>query len=275
MTDQPTLMLNDGRAMPQLGLGLWRTPDSQAGPVVGMALEAGYRLVDTAALYRNETGVGQGLRSTGIPRSQVFVTTKLWNDGHGTDAPAAALDASLTRLELNAVDLYLIHWPIPNQGRHLEIWRALIALRESGKARSIGVSNFTAAQLTQLIEETGVVPSVNQVELHPRFQQRELRAFHERHGIVTQSWSPLGQGTLLDHPALAEIARKHERTPAQIVIRWHLDLGLGVIPKSVTPHRIRENIAVFDFRLDEADQAAIAGLDDPHGRLGPHPDDFN
>ncbi|ASG20933.1 aldo/keto reductase [Nitrospirillum viridazoti] len=275
MDSQPTLTLNDGRVMPQLGLGVWQTPDSLAAPVVGAALEAGYRLVDTAAIYGNEAGVGRGLRSTGITARSLFVTTKLWNDSHGTEAPVAALDHSLSRLGLPAVDLYLIHWPTPARARYVETWRALIALRETGKARSIGVSNFTTPQLAQLIEETGVVPAVNQIELHPRFQQRELRAFHEEHGIVTQSWSPLGQGKLLDHPVLVEIARKHERTAAQIVIRWHLDLGLGVIPKSATPHRIRENIAVFDFRLDEADKARIAGLDDPRGRLGPHPDDFN
>ncbi|WP_416211119.1 aldo/keto reductase [Nitrospirillum sp. BR 11828] len=241
----------------------------------GDAVEAGYRLVDTASIYRNEGGVGRGLRSTGIPISRIFITTKLWNDSHGSDAPALSLDHSLGRLGLPAVDLFLIHWPTPARGRYVETWRALIALRKTGKARSIGVSNFTAPQLARLIDDTGVVPAVNQIELHPRFQQRELRAFHETHGIVTQSWSPLGQGTLLDHPVLTEIARKHDRTVAQIIIRWHLDLGLGVIPKSATPHRIRENIAVFDFRLDEADRARIAGLDDPRGRLGPHPDDFN
>ncbi|MEE3627073.1 aldo/keto reductase [Nitrospirillum sp. BR 11752] len=275
MAEQPTLTLNDGRVMPQLGLGVWQTMDSQAAPVVATAVEAGYRLVDTASIYRNEGGVGRGLRSTGIPASRIFITTKLWNDSHGSEAPALSLDHSLGRLGLPAVDLYLIHWPTPARGRYTETWRALIALRATGKARSIGVSNFTAPQLARLIDNTGVVPAVNQIELHPRFQQRELRAFHEAHGIITQSWSPLGQGTLLDHPVLTEIARKHERTVAQIVIRWHLDLGLGVIPKSATPHRIRENIAVFDFRLDEADMARIAGLDDPRGRLGPHPDDFN
>ncbi|WP_044561693.1 aldo/keto reductase [Azospirillum sp. B4] len=273
--NQPTLALNDGRTLPQLGLGLWQTADNQVSPVVAAAVEAGYRLVDTAAIYRNEAGVGQGLRRTAIPANRVFVTTKLWNDSHGTETPAIALDASLEQLGLDAVDLYLIHWPRPAHDRYVATWRALIGLRKDGKARSIGVSNFTAPQLARLIDETGVVPAVNQVELNPGFQQRELRAFHAEHGIATQSWSPLCRGRLLDHPVLAEIARKHGRTVAQVIIRWHLDLGLGVIPKSVTPHHIRENIAVFDFRLDEADMARIAGLDDPRGRLGPHPDDFN
>ncbi|MDE1147577.1 MAG: aldo/keto reductase [Azospirillaceae bacterium] len=275
MTEQPTLILNDGHAMPQLGLGVWPMPDAQCTPAVAIALEAGYRLVDTAAIYRNEPGVGAGLRRTAIPRGKIFITTKLWNDGHGTARPAAALDESLGRLGLDAVDLYLIHWPTPAMNRYVETWRALIGLRDGGKARSIGVSNFTPLQLTRLMDETGVVPAVNQVELHPRFQQRELRAFHADHGIATQCWSPLGQGRLLDDPVLRDIAHKHERTPAQIALRWHLDLGLSPIPKSATAHRIRENIAIFDFRLDEADHARIAGLDDPRGRLGPHPDDFN
>lgn len=267
----PTLTLNDGRTIPQLGLGVWRTPADVTAAVVRTAIEAGYRSIDTASAYRNEAGVGQGVRESGVPRDQIFVTTKLWNDDQGFDATLKAFDKSLSRLGVDKVDLYLIHWPAPSKGLYLDSWRALVRLREEGRAASVGVSNFKVEHLEKIIGETGVVPAVNQIELHPRFQQRTLREFHAAKGIATESWSPLGQGRVLDDPAIAAIAARHGKTPAQVVIRWHLDLGLIVIPKSVTPSRIVENFDVADFRLDAEDLAAIAALDDAAGRIGPDP----
>lgn len=272
MTDQPTIRLNDGRDIPQLGLGVWQTPQDEAATVVGTAIKAGYRSVDTAAIYGNERGVGEGIASAGVPRSELFITTKLWNDKQGFDSALTALDNSLKRLGLDYVDLYLIHWPAPKQDRYVESWRALVRLREEGRAKSIGVSNFQPEHLERIIGETGVAPAVNQIELHPRFQQQTLRAVHAERGIATESWSPLGQGRLLADPAIEELARKHGKTPAQVIIRWHLDSGLIVIPKSVTPSRIRENLDVFGFQLDAGDLARIAELDSADGRIGPHPD---
>lgn len=268
---QPSLTLNDKRTIPQLGLGVWQTPNDIVGNVVRAAIETGYRLVDTAAIYENEVGVGEGLRSAGVPRQQIFLTTKLWNAAQGYDATLRAFDDSLKRLKVDYVDLYLIHWPAPRRDLYVDTWRAFVRLRQEGRARSIGVSNFAAEHLDRLIAETGVVPALNQVELHPRFQQQSLRAANAGHGIVTQSWSPLGRGTLLTDPVIAAIAARHCRTPAQVIIRWHLDSGLAVIPKSVTPSRIRENFDVFGFALDGDDMAAIAGLDSSDGRIGPDP----
>lgn len=263
---QSDVTLNDGRRMPQLGLGVWRTPADDAARVVAAALDAGYRAVDTASAYNNEDGVGQGLAGR-----DVFLTTKLWNVDQGYDEALRAFDASAKRLGREEIDLYLIHWPAPQKGRFVDSWKALVRLQKDGRAKSIGVSNFTEAHLARIIDETGVTPAVNQIELHPRFQQRALRAFHERHGIHTESWSPLGQGQLLQDPAIGAIARRIGKTPAQVIIRWHLDSGLIVIPKTVTPERLRENIAVFDVALEAADLAAIAGLDSPAGRIGPDP----
>lgn len=271
MTTQPHLTFNDGRAIPQVGLGVWQTPNDVAVTAVRTALEAGYRHVDTAAIYENETGVGAGIRAAGLPRDDLFVTTKVWNADQGFDATLKAADASLKRLGLDHVDLYLIHWPAPRKGLFVDTWRALVRLREEGRARSIGVSNFEVEHLDRIIAETGVTPAINQIELHPRFQQKALRAAHAERGILTQSWSPLGQGTLLADPAIAAIAERHGRTPAQVIIRWHIDSGLVVIPKSVTPSRIVENFDVFGFKLDEADLAAIAALDSQDGRIGPNP----
>ena len=267
MTTQPTLALNDGRVAPQLGLGVWQVPDAEAATIVASAVEAGYRSVDTAAIYGNEAGVGAGLAAA----PDVFLTTKLWNDSQGFDRALRAFDKSLQRLGRDSVDLYLIHWPAPSQDLYLDSWKALIRLREEGRAKSIGVSNFNVEHLERIIGETGVVPAVNQVELHPRFQQRTLRAYHQAQGIVTESWSPLGQGKLLENPTLAALAAKHGKTSAQVIIRWHLDSGLMVIPKSANPARIAQNIDVFDFRLDPEDLAAIGALDDPNGRIGPDP----
>jgi 2,5-diketo-D-gluconate reductase A len=275
MTTEPRMTLNDGREMPQLGFGVWRVPEDEAATVVGAALAAGYRLVDTAMIYGNEAGVGAALAASGLPRDAVFVTTKLWNGDQGFDSTLRAFDASLGRLGLEAVDLYLIHWPCPAKGLYLDTWKALVRLREDGRARSIGVSNFTPETLRRIVDVTGVVPAVNQIELHPRFQQRAMRALHAELGIVTQSWSPLGRGHLDANPKLAEIAAAHGKSWAQVVIRWHLQSGLAVIPKSATPARIAANRDVFDFTLTEPEMAAIGGLQDPGGRGGSHPDDVN
>lgn len=253
--------------MPQLGLGVWQTPADETERVVRDALEAGYRAVDTAAIYGNEEGVGRALDG----REDVFVTTKLWNNDQGYDAALRAFDQSLARLGRETVDLYLIHWPAPSRDLYVETWRALIQLKEDGRARSIGVSNFLPEHLERLVAETGVLPAINQIELHPRFQQREARAFHALHNIATESWSPLGKAQFMDDPILTEIAGRHGKTPAQVIIRWHLDCKLVVIPKSVRPERLRENIDVFDFQLSDEDLAAIARLDSPEGRLGPDP----
>ncbi len=271
MTASPLIELNDGYRIPQVGLGVWQTPNDVAVEAVRTALEAGYRHVDTAAIYGNEEGVGEGLRAAGLPRNEVFVTTKVWNEEQGYDQALRATRESLRRLGLEQVDLLLIHWPSPWRGLYLDTWRALIQARADGLARSIGVSNFEPEHLDRIIGETGVVPVLNQVELHPRFQQKALRAADEARGLRTESWSPLGQGRLLTDPVVANIARKHDRTPAQVIIRWHIQNGLIVIPKSVTPSRIRENFDVFGFELDTEDLAAFAGLDDPDGRIGSHP----
>jgi len=271
MTEQTSIALNDGQSIPQVGLGVWQVPDEIATGAVAEALRVGYRHVDTAAIYENERGVGEGLRQGSVDRGQIFLTTKLWNENQGFDSTLRAFDKSLERLGTDTVDLYLIHWPSPARGLYVDTWKAFIRLREEGRAKSIGVSNFTAEHLDRLIEETGVAPVLNQIELHPRFQQRALREAHAARGIATQSWSPLGQGQLLSEGAIAQIAAKHGKTPAQVIIRWHIDNGLVVIPKSVTPSRIAENLAVFDFRLDADDLAAIAALDSAEGRIGPDP----
>lgn len=272
---QPTLKLNDGRIAPQLGLGVWRTAPEETAGIVRFALQAGYRSVDTAAVYRNEIGVGEGVRTSGLPREEVFVTTKLWNDHQGYDRALDAFDKSLGRLGLDYVDLYLIHWPTPQRDLYVDTWRALVSLQQEGRARSIGVSNFKPEHLERIVGETGVTPAVNQVELHPRHQQAALRAADEALGVVTQSWSPLGQGGVLNDPTITAIADKYGRTPAQVVIRWHLDQGLMTIPKSANPARISENLAVFDFALDGDDLTRIATMDAPGGRIGPDPADFN
>lgn len=277
MIQQPAVLLlplNDGRAIPQLGFGVYKLEDDGAPAIVGAAIAAGYRSIDTAAIYANETGVGRALRASVVSRPDLFVTTKLWNDEQGFDRALRAFDSSLERLGLDDVDLYLIHWPCPDRGLYVETWKALIRLREEGRAKSIGVSNFTVAHLERIIGETGTVPVVNQIELHPRFQQHALRDFHARHGIVTESWSPLGQGQELNDPVLTGIAERHGRSPAQVVLRWHLDNGLVAIPKSQNPGRIVENIDVFGFTLSTADHEALSGLDRADGRIGPDPLSF-
>lgn len=271
MTEQTHLTFNDGRTIPQVGLGVWQTPNDTAVQVVKTALDAGYRHIDTAAAYRNEKGVGEGIKSSGLSREDLFVTTKLWNDNQGHDETLVAAEKSLGRLGLEYLDLYLIHWPAPAKGLYVESWKALVRLQQEGRVKSIGVSNFAAEHLDRIIGETGVAPAINQIELHPRFQQRALREANAARGVLTESWSPLGQGQLLSDPVIAGIAARHGKTPAQVIIRWHVDSGLVVIPKSVTPERIIQNFGVFDFQLDEADKAAIAGLDSEAGRIGPDP----
>ena len=258
--------LDGGVRMPQFGLGVFQTPPETTAEVVRKAVSLGYRLIDTAAMYRNEEGVGAALAG----RDDVFVTTKLSNADHGFDQTLRACEASLGRLG-RAIDLYLIHWPRPRANRYVESWRALVRLKAEGRVRSIGVSNFNSDHIERIIADTGVTPSVNQIELHPSLQQKTLRAFHEAHGIRTESWSPLGRGAALADPVFVAIARKHGKTPAQAVIRWHLDSGLIVIPKSVRAERLKENIGVFDFSLDADDMRRIRALDLPDGRMGPDP----
>jgi 2,5-diketo-D-gluconate reductase A len=270
----PLVTLSDGVVIPQVGLGVWQVSDEEATAAVGVALEAGYRSIDTAAAYNNEKGVGEAVRASGLSRDEIFVTTKLWNREHGFDSTIAACRQSLRRLGLDYVDLYLIHWPVPMRDRYVDTWRAFAALKSDGLVRSIGVSNFQPAHLHRLVDETGVVPTVNQVELHPRLQQAELRAVHEAQGIATEAWSPLGQGTLLSDPTLQALAQRLGVSVAQVILRWHLELGNIVIPKSVTPSRIRENIDLFRFDLDDADLATIAQLD-TGARIGEHPDEFD
>ncbi|MEV6331880.1 aldo/keto reductase [Streptomyces sp. NPDC051909] len=261
--------------MPQLGFGVWQVPDDEAETAVATALEAGYRSIDTAAIYANEAGTGKALAASGLPREELFVTTKLWNSEQGYDSTLRAFDASLEKLGLDFVDLYLIHWPVPAKDAYVDTYRAFEKILADGRARAIGVSNFLPEHLERLIGETSVVPAVNQIELHPQLQQTASREAHAKHGIATEAWSPLGSGRgLLAVPAIVAIGQKHGRTPAQVVLRWHLQVGNVVIPKSVTPSRIRENIDVFDFELDAEDLAAIAVLDEGR-RLGPNPGEFN
>lgn len=273
MATVPTLRFHDNHAIPQLGYGVFKVDPAVAADVTGQALRAGYRHIDTAAAYGNEEGVGQAIRESGIPRDELFVTTKLWDDAHAYDDALAAADASLERLGLEYVDLYLTHWAVPAQGLYVDAWKALIELQRRGKVRSIGVSNHPVPQLEEIIEATGVVPVIHQIELHPYFQQRELRALHERHGILTEAWGPLGQGKsdLLENPVLADIAAARSATPAQVAIAWQLAHGHVVIPKSVTPSRIEENLGAKDVALAPEEVVAIDALDRPDGRGGMDP----
>ena len=269
----PRLRLEGGAEIPQLGLGVFQVPPEDTAGIVSFALSHGYRSVDTAAAYGNEVGVGAALEASDLPREEVFVTTKLWNEDQGRHSAIRAFEASLRRLGLGYVDLYLIHWPAPRRDRYVETWKALETLCADGRARSIGVSNFQRDHLERLMREAEVVPAVNQIELHPRLQQVELRAFHAEHGIVTEAWSPLAKGDLLEEPGIRAIAADHGRSAAQVILRWHIQLGNVAIPKSVTRERIEENIEVFDFELTGDDMEQIARLDSD-GRTGPHPDTF-
>jgi diketogulonate reductase-like aldo/keto reductase len=272
MTDQPTVTLNSGGKMPQLGYGVFKVPPDQTAAAVTTALENGYRSIDTAAMYGNEAGVGMAIAASAIPRDELFVTTKLNNDAHGYDAALRAFEDSRKALGLDYVDLYLIHWPQPGLDRYVQTWQALTTLHADGLARAIGVSNFQPAHLQRVIDETGVTPALNQIELHPYLTQATLRAVNADHGIATEAWAPLARGgALLRDPLIVGIAEKYGKTPAQVVLRWHLDLGNVVIPKSATPSRIAENFAIFDFELSDDDVQAISGLDRDE-RTGPHPD---
>ena len=274
MVFAPLVEMNDGRSIPVIGFGVWQVPDDVVVDATLKALEVGYRHIDTAYLYHNERGVGEALRRCGLDRDDIFVTTKVWNTDHGYDETLRAFDKSTGLLGIDEVDLYLIHWPTPARDIYLDSWRALIRLREEGRARSIGVSNFHEAHLRKIIDETGVIPAMNQIELHPWLPQTQLRDIDARLGIKTEAWSPLGSGRLIDDPVIGEIAAKHGKSPAQVMVRWSIQLGNIVLPKSVTPERIEQNIDVFDFILDDADMAAIATLESGR-RTGPNPDDFN
>jgi 2,5-diketo-D-gluconate reductase A len=269
----PVLPIAPSEQIPQLGFGVFQVPPKETEVAVAEALSAGYRHIDTAAAYRNEGGVGQALHGSGIDRDELFVTTKCWNDDQGYEQAKRACRASLERLELSHLDLYLIHWPVPAHDQYVETWKAFVELQSEGLVRSIGVSNFQPEHLERVIAETGVAPAINQVELHPHFQQVGLRREHERLGVLTEAWSPLGQGLELDDPAIVEIAQAHGKTPAQAIVRWHLQLGNVVIPKSVTPERIRENFDVLDFELSDEQMDAIAALD-AGTRIGPDPETF-
>ncbi|MDQ1024874.1 2,5-diketo-D-gluconate reductase A [Streptomyces umbrinus] len=275
MSKVPPIILNNGVEMPQLGFGVWQVPDDEAERAVATALEAGYRSIDTAAIYGNEKGTGRGLAASGVARKDLFVTTKLWNADQGYDSTLRAFDASLEKLGLDYVDLYLIHWPMPAKEKYIDTYKAFEKLYADGRAKSIGVSNFLPEHLEKLIDATSVIPAVNQIELHPHLQQHASREYHAEQGIATEAWSPLGSGKgLLEVPAIVAIAQKHNRTPAQIVLRWHIQLGNVVIPKSVTPSRIKENIDVFDFSLDTEDIAAISALNEDR-RVGSNPANVN
>ncbi|AFJ45734.1 2,5-didehydrogluconate reductase DkgA [Shimwellia blattae] len=273
MTHPTIIRLQDGNIMPQLGLGVWKATNEEVVNAIDKALEIGYRAIDTAAAYKNEEGVGTAIRQSSLPREELFITTKLWNDDQ--PRPRQALEASLEKLQLDYVDLWLMHWPVPGKDHYLEAWQGMIELQQQGLVKSIGVCNFQIEHLKKLIDETGVAPVINQIELHPLMQQRQLHAWNATHKIQTESWSPLAQGGegVFDNKIIRHLADKYNKTPAQIVIRWHLDNGLVVIPKSVTPSRIAENFAVWDFRLEKDELGEIAKMDIGK-RLGPDPDTF-
>ncbi|WP_411837831.1 aldo/keto reductase [Paracoccus sp. ME4] len=271
---QPMMTLNDGRSMPQLGTGIWQIEDAATPAVVAEALRLGYRLIDGAAAYKNERGMGAGIRDSSVARDEIFVTSKLWNDAQGHDAALRAFDATMERSGLDYLDLYLIHWPLPALDAYVETWKALIRLRDEGRVRSIGVANFHEPHLRRLIDETGVAPALNQIELHPSLTQEHMRAVNKQLGIVTQSWTPLGRGDSFDAPAIRDAAARTGRTVAQVILRWHIQHGLSVIPKSEKPERLAENFDVLDFTLTPEEMSAIDALDRGH-RTGPDPDEFD
>ncbi|WIM88239.1 aldo/keto reductase [Candidatus Mycobacterium wuenschmannii] len=273
-SSSPSVPLNDGHSIPALGFGVFKVPPEDTEQSVSTALEAGYRHIDTAAAYRNERETGRAVAASGVPRDELYVVTKLWNSEQGYDSTLAAFDASMERLGLDYLDLYLVHWPVPSLNKFVDTFKAFAHLRDQGRVRSIGVSNFEPEHINAVVEATGIVPAVNQIELHPRLPQNELRELHARLGIATEAWGPLGQGSLLSDPAVTAVAEGAGRTPAQVLIRWHLQLGNIVIPKSVNPERIASNFDVFDFELSERDMSSISSLDDGN-RLGPDPRTFD
>lgn len=266
MINQKYINLHDGLKIPTVGFGTWKISNDEAPSVVEEALAAGYRSIDTAAIYGNENGIGLALSKTNLERSEIFLTTKVWNSEQGYDSALRAMDSSLKKLKTDYVDLYLIHWPMPVQDKYVATWKALNRLRTEGIARSIGVCNFNIDHLERLLGETGVVPVLNQIELHPYFQQKELREFHAKHNIATEAWSPLARGKLFEDKIICDLATKYNKTPAQIVLRWHFDNGIIAIPKSSNTKRILENIDIFDFNLDASDLALISTIDDVNGR---------
>ncbi|MGB6155603.1 MAG: aldo/keto reductase [Castellaniella sp.] len=274
-SNQPYLTFHDGRRIPQLGLGTWKLTGEATVPAIKAAVETGYRAIDTAYIYGNETEVGQGIAQCGVPREELFITTKLWNNRHHREDAKQALQESLDRLQLDYVDLFMIHWPVPQENHYLDAWEALIQLRDDGRAKSIGVCNFQLEHLQQLLDKTGVLPVVNQIELHPYLQQTALCAYHDDHGILTQAWSPLGQGQILQDPVILEIAHQTQVSPAQVVLRWHMQKGHIAIPKSAHPERIRENFNIWNLLLDDGAMQRITGLDSETGRIGPDPDRFH
>jgi 2,5-diketo-D-gluconate reductase A len=277
MSDVPTIELNDGNTIPQLGFGVFQIEPAETAEAVALALETGYRHIDTAEMYRNERGVGEAVRASGLDRADVYITSKLNNGFHRPDDARRAFEETLSELGMDYVDLFLIHWPLPTlyDGDYVSTWKTLEEFRADGRARSIGVSNFEVAHLERLAAETDTVPVVNQIELHPYLLNDEVRSYGETHGIATEAWSPIAQGAVLDDPVITEIARRLERTPAQVVLRWHIERGSIVFPKSTTPERIRENFELFDFELGDGDVDAISALDrGEEGRRGPHPDEM-
>jgi 2,5-diketo-D-gluconate reductase A len=270
----PSIKLNDGNSIPQVGLGVFQTPPEETEQAVATALDAGYRHIDTASIYGNEAETGRAIARSGVPRDDVFITTKLWNADQGYDSTLAAFDASLHRLGVERLDLYLIHWPMPAKNTFVDTFKAFAHLHDQGRVSSIGVSNFEPEHLQILVDATGIVPAVNQIELNPRLPQEELRKVHAQMGIATEAWAPLGQGALLTDPTVMTVADAHGKTPAQVLIRWHIQLGNIVIPKSVTPERIVSNFDVFGFELSEQDMADISSLGDGT-RLGPDPRTLN
>ncbi len=274
----PNLQLLDGTSIPQLGFGVFQVPPPETAATVALALEAGYRHIDTAQMYGNEAGVGSAIKDSGLARDELYVTTKLNNTFHEPDAARREIDASLERLGLDQVDLFLIHWPLPTRygGDFVQTWRALIEAQEAGKTRSIGVSNFQAAHLDRIVEETGVVPVVNQVEVHPFHANEDVRAANQRHGVLTEAWSPIAKGTVVDDDTIGEIASLVGRTPAQVALRWHVQRGDIVFPKSMNADRMRQNFEIFDFELEPTHMSAIDELDRGEaGRMGPNPDTFD
>ena len=269
----PTIALNDGISMPRLGMGFWRVEESQAPDIVRESLLAGYRSLDTAAFYGNEAGIGLGVRDAAIPRKELFITSKVWNDSHGYDATKQAFDTSMRKFGLEYLDLYLIHWPVAGSEKYIESWQALVDLRDEGRVRSIGVSNFLERHLRRIIVESGVVPAVNQIEYHPCFKQPELLETCTELDIAAEAWAPLGRGEAMEEPVILSLAEQYGKTPAQIILRWHLDNGLAVIPKTVTPARMRENIDIFDFALTWEEVGRINAIHDNH-RIGGDPDTF-
>ncbi|WP_172123740.1 MULTISPECIES: aldo/keto reductase [unclassified Devosia] len=271
MAGVPNISLNDGNSIPQLGFGVWQVPNNEVQAAVSEALQAGYRSIDTAQGYNNEEGVGRAIKDSGIAREELFVTSKLRTRDQAYDQAIKSFHGSLEKLGLDYLDLFLIHWPVPGQDKYPEAWKAFVQLQKEGLSKSIGVSNFLPEHLERIIGETGVTPAVNQIEVHPEYQQRDVLDFHVKNRIAIESYSPLGSGAALKNPTIAEIAEKHGKSPAQAILRWHIQEGFIVIPKSTHPERIRANIDVFDFELDGEDLQRIAGLDRPDGKTGGDP----